>query len=1822
MSSRLVNLAKMETHARSGHCQEIRLRGNNGYSACCFVVYAGEHAVQEWPEYHRAGNMTTVQAPVAEPPGRSIAIVGLACRFPDADDPAALLDMVLTGRRAFRRIPRARLELADYYSPDPDAPDTTYGTRAALIDGWRFDQASFGVAASTYASADPAHWLALETADRALAAAGFPRGAGLPGATSGVYIGSGVSGDSSPAAALRLRWPYSRRVIAEALAAAGVPARLVGQVLDATADRFLAPLPPVTAETLTGSTPESIAAGICRQFGLGGGGVTVAAGGSSSLAAVASACLALAARELDAALAGGVDLCVGPLDLVGLAKSGLLAVGDMRVYDERPTGFLPGEGCGIVVLMRADDAKAASLPVYAEIIGWGSASDDGPGGREPGAGAQQLLAMRRAVDMAGVDPGDIQLVEGCGTGVGACDQAELAALAELRAGSGQIAAFGSVSANIGYTRAAAGGAGLIKSVLAMANGVQPPATGVQTPHEMLRDGQAALSLPAAPQPWPSGVRHAAVGAAGPEGLAVHVVLRGEAGGAGADAGRPQPGAHSPPRAAQVRPAPSARSRRLVKARGKTVVRTAYLSEHAPPLEATSSAGGYAFGAEHPFAYLLHAPDQAAMIAILARLAAIGPWLSDAELQDLAVSLAGADRAAGAAVRIALTASSQDELAGLASEAMRLLPGLSGTTLRARPGIYVGPGAGDGAGALVAGDVALVIAGQADDLSELPQRQLTRTLEVLRWLDELGVTADAAVGHGIGELAGLVWAGCATPPDARMLAALRSAALAAPPDAVSGQLGNTISQFNNFTFRPPRRRLISGSTGRDVLEPAAIAEVLSAELFTARLAAAGEVSFGSPGENSLAAAIAAVSPGTRLLIMTGADQYLTTAVAATETRVGPAGTGAARRVVSIEGDPADDGSVAHAAAALFAAGALARPQALYAARPSRPFDIWREQVFLTHPCEASRPEPAAPCEPAPPEPAPPEPAPPEPAPPEPAEAADATVAGSAPGSVNGWAAGSSEKSGDLGWGAGPWVRCYAERTQPACLPVQADDDRPWRIYMGGCEPLRRKVADLFRHDPAANRTLALIGGLDDAAAREAAVLAARDAIRTGSLVSIGPGPTSAGLFASLNAEHPALGITVVQTALSEEGLSAARGVAAAQPGEYRELSIGLDGAPAESVVTLLPGLGGGPFPLGPEDVVLITRASGAAGLVLAQVLACSGSAMVVMGRNHSDRDDSVVAGLEKLRGAGAKIGYELVELADHASLTAAVRRMEARFGRVTAISHAAGPVTRLAIAELTPSQADDYVRRHVSPLDRLAAAVRAAGRSSGLRQGPLRLVVTSGSVIGRYGMAGEAPVALVTGALADFAQQLAAASPGCNALHIDWPAWSGDGLGERADLTERMIEAGFAPMPVAEGSRQLLKLLASGGLPSRVAVHGRVGVPAPRPIAAGAVKDAMTGPNADGADGTEHARARFVERVLVHYPGVELIAEASLSLDTDPYLDDYRLDGVSVLPPAMALEAMAQVASVLSGEPARRACGVRMSAPIVLPPGAPGSRTVIRLAGLRDGDAVTVILRSDNSGFGVEHCRAVFSTSQGPAGPAPDEPAPAERAGASVQVCELYGAVLFQAGRFRRLAEVRLDGDAGPDGSSASRAGIGLADRIDDLPWFGALPSSRAAGAAGQRGRPATNQTVSQRLVLGDAGLSDATLQLVQACGARRRIAFAGCDEVAFAGHELDGLVTIRAAVRKQAGKVPQTRPSEHHSSGLDDQARWDVDATDSAGRLLIAWKGLRMRDAGPQPQLRRSSEPEMPASHTAASAALTGAMTASWRSARPRLVSATISDSC
>jgi malonyl CoA-acyl carrier protein transacylase len=211
---------------------------------------------------------------------------------------------------------------------------------------------------------------------------------------------------------------------------------------------------------------------------------------------VAAAADALQAGDLDLAVAGGAELGIDPVWLALQARADTLGTDEMRVYAADPAGLLPGEGCGIVVLARAADARAAGVPVYAEIAGWSTV----PASPRALAGP----ALLQAYHQAGIDPADIQLVEGQGTGTAASDSAELAALAQLRRGGRAIAPLGAVSASIGYTKAAAGIASLVKTAVAMAAGTIPPGTGCARPHPLIESGDTLLRLPTRPEPWPDG----------------------------------------------------------------------------------------------------------------------------------------------------------------------------------------------------------------------------------------------------------------------------------------------------------------------------------------------------------------------------------------------------------------------------------------------------------------------------------------------------------------------------------------------------------------------------------------------------------------------------------------------------------------------------------------------------------------------------------------------------------------------------------------------------------------------------------------------------------------------------------------------------------------------------------------------------------------------------------------------------------------------------------------------------------------------------------------------------------------------------------------------------------------------------------------------------------------------------------------------------------------------------------------------------------------------------------------------------------------------
>lgn len=458
------------------------------------------------------------------PENMKIAVVGASCHYPGASSVKELVENILAGRRYFREVPAGRWRLEDYYNPDPEHPDTTYCKRAAFIEGFKFNASDFKIPRSTYLATDEAQWLALQTAKDALDDANLSN---INLETTAVIIGNTLAGEVSRAHVVRYRWPYTRRVIEELLDNLNITGETREQILKDTEERYKAPFPPVNEDNLAGGLANTIAGRICNHFDFKGGGYVVDGACSSSLLSIQEGCIGLSSHLCDLVLAGGVDISLDPFELVGFAKVGALSDSDIRVYDARSNGFLPGEGCGIVVLKRLEDAVADKDTIYGVIRGVGYSSD-GKGGITAPSVPGQSLAVDRAYHIAGYSFADVELIEGHGTGTPVGDQTELTTFMEGRrrhgASSDQRCGIGSIKSIIGHTKAAAGVAGFIKSVMALYYETLPPTMGLKVPNPMFDSSETLYPLIKG-RKWDSKKPlRSAVSSAGFGGINTHITM--------------------------------------------------------------------------------------------------------------------------------------------------------------------------------------------------------------------------------------------------------------------------------------------------------------------------------------------------------------------------------------------------------------------------------------------------------------------------------------------------------------------------------------------------------------------------------------------------------------------------------------------------------------------------------------------------------------------------------------------------------------------------------------------------------------------------------------------------------------------------------------------------------------------------------------------------------------------------------------------------------------------------------------------------------------------------------------------------------------------------------------------------------------------------------------------------------------------------------------------------------------------------------------------------------------------------------------------------
>ena len=424
-----------------------------------------------------------------------IAIVGVGCRLPGgADSPAAYWRVLCDGVDATREVPAERWDADSVYDPDPDVPGKAYARRAGFLQEPvdTFDAAFFGIAPREARGLDPQQRLLLEVAWEALEHAGQAPAA-LKGSRTAVFIGIA----SNDYAALQIQ--RNDRAQLDLYYASGVA--------------------------------HSIAAGrLSYLLGLQGPCVSLDTACSSSLVAVHLAAQSLRNGECTMALAGGVNLILGPENMIAFSKARMLAPdGRCKTFDARADGFADGEGCGIVVLKRLADAVANRDHVLAVIRGSAINQDGASSGLTVPNGPAQEALIREALRNASVAPCDVDYIEAHGTGTSLGDPIEVQALgAVLGEGRAPDQPFllGAAKASIGHLEAAAGIAGLIKVALILDHGAVPPQLHFETPNPMIQWDEINARVVTRLTPWPagSGPRFAGVSSFGFSGTNAHIVL--------------------------------------------------------------------------------------------------------------------------------------------------------------------------------------------------------------------------------------------------------------------------------------------------------------------------------------------------------------------------------------------------------------------------------------------------------------------------------------------------------------------------------------------------------------------------------------------------------------------------------------------------------------------------------------------------------------------------------------------------------------------------------------------------------------------------------------------------------------------------------------------------------------------------------------------------------------------------------------------------------------------------------------------------------------------------------------------------------------------------------------------------------------------------------------------------------------------------------------------------------------------------------------------------------------------------------------------------
>jgi len=420
-----------------------------------------------------------------------IAVIGMAARYPEAKNIDEFWLNISSGKNSIREV--TRWELETFFHPGPQTTgkcNCKWGGFLEDID--TFDPLFFNISPKEAELMDPQHRLFLEESWKALEDAGYSNKE-LEESKCGVFVGFNLS-------------DYQKILEKNGLLS--------------------------EAYTFTGNHEAILSARLSYFLNLKGPGITINTACSTSLVAVHLACKSILNGDSDIAIAGGVQLMTTPELYIMTGRAGMLSPeGKCKTFDNDADGFVPSEGVGVVVLKPLKNAIQDGDQIYGTIIGSGINQDGKTNSITAPSSPSQTQLEREIYEKYNIDPSEITYVEAHGTGTRLGDPIEIEALTAAYkeyTTKKQFCAIGSVKTNIGHTGAAAGIAGLIKTLLSLKNKQITPSLHFQKENKYINFKESPFYVNTELKAWecyPGHTRIAAVSSFGFSGTNAHLVVK-------------------------------------------------------------------------------------------------------------------------------------------------------------------------------------------------------------------------------------------------------------------------------------------------------------------------------------------------------------------------------------------------------------------------------------------------------------------------------------------------------------------------------------------------------------------------------------------------------------------------------------------------------------------------------------------------------------------------------------------------------------------------------------------------------------------------------------------------------------------------------------------------------------------------------------------------------------------------------------------------------------------------------------------------------------------------------------------------------------------------------------------------------------------------------------------------------------------------------------------------------------------------------------------------------------------------------------------------